>query len=355
MKRIIFRAFVLLVTVFTAFSCSQDPYDWAEGVADIKLVNYEVTSVTANSIRIDASFSSGDLYSGSLVCHVTNLSNQQTTTYSHEFRVNGDGYVNLTGLLPNTTYLIEIIDHRFYNTNVDEKNNLMFSVEVTTAPMEAFVPQPLDFILQTSKYCSDLTATFRFEKSENLSAVAQAGIFYGTSENVTYESGMKCFGTIDGDKVTVSCNSLKEGTVYYVGAYIYTKEGVCTSPLQKITTGEFPFIAKLNTLQRASNNGNYGFTLSFTLSNIPKDIELTSVKVLAARKSYFELYGFAEREFAVNGVIQSDQSILYDYGKTLFVMFNKDYADSRLVWPELNWIDENGKSHITEIRMGWNC
>lgn len=25
------------------------------------------------------------------------------------------------------------------------------------------------------------------------------------------------------------------------------------------------------------------------------------------------------------------------------------------VWPELNWIDENGKSHITEIRMGWNC
>lgn len=353
MKKIIFKTFAFLMVLLATFSCSQDPYDWAEGEDNIKLVNYEVTSVTATSIKINASFSSGSLYSGTLVCKVTNMSDQQSKTYSHQFKKNGVGYVNLTDLLPGTTYLIEVTDERIYYD--DKKINLLFSVEVTTNPLEAVVPEPLDLILKTTKYSSDISAAFHYEPNEKYSEIKSAGIFYGTSKDVTYETGIKVNGTIDGEVITVDYAALTEGTDYYVGAYISTAEGVRVSPLKEVTTGKFPISAKLIEMQRASQNGSYGFTLSFILYGVPDDMNLTQVEVCGARQSHVELTGSAERRYTVEGVDHGNQELLFDYSKTLFVLFNVNYVDTRVAWPAISWIDEYGKSHVKELRLGWSC
>lgn len=355
MKKIIFKFFVFLVAASLTCGCSQDPYDWSEGESYIKLVNYEVTSITATAVRIDASFSSGSFYAGTLVCRVTNLSDQQSKTYSHQFKENGEGYVYLTDLLPNTTYLIEVTDERYYSLEYDKKINKVFSVEVTTAPLEAYVPEPLDLIVTTTKYSSDILARFRYEPNEKYSEIKSAGIFYGTSKDVTYETGTKVNGAIEGEVITVDYAALSEGTDYYVGAYISTADGVRVSSLTEVSTGKFPITAKLNAMQRASNNGSYGFTLSFTLSGVPDDMNLTQVEVCGARQSHVDLTGNAERRYTVEGVPQGNQELLFDYSRTLFVLFYVNYVDTRVAWPVVYWTDENGKSHVKELRMGWSC
>ena len=108
-------------------------------------------------------------------------------------------------------------------------------------------------------------------------------------------------------------------------------------------------------MQRASNNGSYGFTLSFTLSGVPDDMNLTQVEVCGARQSHVDLTGNAERRYTVEGVPQDNQELLFDYSRTLFVLFYVNYVDTRVAWPVVYWTDENGKSHVKELRMGWSC
>lgn len=364
MKQFFLKTTFAILSVILFYGCSQEPYDWSEGENSIKVKSFVFNEISQNSVNISFDLiSSKDINPDNLYfyikCKNTDKSSESITYDVEVTNLNGTNTIDLTGLESGVSYYLEFLVAMVQENDSYEENSL-YTSSFKTIALYDLMPSPTSISLTPEKDSPLVNVACTLQIPENSKEIKEAGFFYGTDSKVTLETGTKVEGFIDGTIMVAELNQLDIDYTYYVGAYIITDAGTLTSGISSVTTNGVPFYIKVTHLERSVYNNRYGFTLAFDIYGISENTDciFNRVRIRAARESYIELYGMAEVEFGgdnyeqINPTSKEENIYHYDYSKTNFGMFDKNYIDTRCVWFIIDWIDKYGIKHSSTIKNG---
>lgn len=286
MNKIIFKSFILLVTLFTVAGCTE-PFDW-NSVKDIIIIsdcevsfpklnsiNISFTSQKNNEIKIKEVYIKYDTKNYSY-CPYNNKTNIES------FNPNGQNSIEINELKSNNNYAFKIC------VRIEGVNEIVvYEFEKYIPDKNSFIPSPLHVKLTANEIYSSIYAECDISEPANSSLfpIIEAGFFYGLNSDVTYETGTIIQGTVDNNNVlTAEITDLNYLQKYYVGAFVKTQEGIKTTNIQQATVTGLDLGVSIDELIPKEKGFGIKFTISkydptMTINNITLEISAYSGRI----------------------------------------------------------------------------